>query len=93
MRGHSTETWVYVDYVNLSLLLSLFMALGVLWLRLFRPRYFGYTRVGAAGGRAGVNVAGGSVHHHVGRTFVFFGSPFLRSILLFAAPAEYSLSR
>ena len=41
------------------------------------PGYsLGYTRVGAAGGRAGVSVAGGSMHHHSGRAFVFFGSPF-----------------
>jgi hypothetical protein len=29
-----------------------------------------------AGGRAGVAVAGGNMHHHGGRSFVFFGSPF-----------------
>jgi hypothetical protein len=78
MAGTPTETWIYIYYATYP------------YYPYYGPGPWGpwgandsnqnyslaYTRVGAAGGRAGVAVAGGSAHNHGGRTFVFFGSPF-----------------
>jgi hypothetical protein len=78
MLGRSTETWIYIYYATYPYYPYYGDGpWGPLASNYSGPGYsFGYTRVGAAGGRAGVNVAGGSMHHHVGRTFLFFGSPF-----------------
>jgi len=94
MLGRSTETWIYIYYATYPYYPYYGDGpWGPLASNYSGPGYsFGYTRVGAAGGRAGVNVAGGSMHHHVGRTFVFFWQPLLRPILLVVHPAEYPLS-
>jgi hypothetical protein len=62
MRGRSTETWVYVNYTTYPYSYPY---------PYYGPGYglgygFGLTRVGYRGRH----------HHHGGRSFVFFGSPF-----------------
>ena len=75
MAGTPTETWIYIYYTSYP-----YYGAGPWgpWASNdFGPGYsLGYTRVGVAGEHAGVGVAGGSMHHHGDRTFVFFGSPF-----------------
>ncbi|MGB9475305.1 MAG: hypothetical protein WCE87_09580 [Candidatus Udaeobacter sp.] len=81
MAGTPTETWIYIYYATYPY--SPYYGPGP-WgpwgpwaANDSGPGYsLGYTAVGAAGGRAGVAVAGGSTHHYGGRSFVFFGSPF-----------------
>jgi hypothetical protein len=62
MRGRPTETWIYVNYTTYPYSYPN---------PYYGPGYgygygFGLTRVGFAGRH----------HHHGGRSFVFFGSPF-----------------
>jgi hypothetical protein len=70
MRGHPTETWVYIYYATSP----------------YYPYYgpwgpwgpLGYYGSGAGYSMAytSAGVATGSRHHHGGRTFIFFGYPF-----------------
>src|SRR6266581_3298027 len=61
MGGRPTETWIYIYYVTY-------------------PYYGPWGSYGPGLGYSlaytSVGVATGSAHHHGGRTFVFFGSPF-----------------
>jgi hypothetical protein len=73
MRGHPTETWIYIYYVTYPYY-PYYGPWGPWgpwspWASSSPgPSYsFAYTSVG---------VATGSAHHHGGRNFVFFGSPF-----------------
>jgi hypothetical protein len=78
MAGTPTETWIYIYYATYPYYPYYGAGPWGPWAANDSgPGYsLGYTRIGTAGGHAGVNVAGGSMHHHGGRTFVFFGSPF-----------------
>ena len=78
MAGRPTETWIYIYYATYPNYPYYGPGPWGPWASNDSgPGYsLGYTRVGVAGGRAGVSVAGGSMHHHSGRAFVFFGSPF-----------------
>jgi hypothetical protein len=78
MAGTPTETWIYIYYATSPYYPYYGPGPWGPWASNDSgPGYsLGYTRVGVAGGRAGVGVAGGNMHHHGGRTFVFFGSPF-----------------
>ena len=78
MAGTPTETWIYIYYATYPYYPYYGAGPWGPWASSNSgPGYsLGYTRVGMAGGHAGVSVAGGSMHHHGGRTFVFFGSPF-----------------
>jgi hypothetical protein len=81
MAGTSTETWIYIYYATYPYYPYYGPGPWGPWgpwaANDSGPGYsLGYTAVGAPGGRAGVAVAGGNAHHHGGRTFVFFGSPF-----------------
>jgi len=64
MGGRPTETWIYIYYVTYP----------------YYPYYGPWGSYGPGLGYslayASVGVATGSAHHHGGRTFVFFGSPF-----------------
>jgi hypothetical protein len=64
MRGHPTETWIYVYYATYP----------------YYPYYGPYEPygpgLGYSLGYTTVGVATGTTHHHCGRTFVFFGDPF-----------------
>ena len=61
MRGRSTETWIYINYTTYPYS--------------YPYPYYG-PGFGYGFGLTSVGVATGSQHHHGGRTFVFFGSPF-----------------
>jgi hypothetical protein len=64
MRGHPTETWIYVYYATYP------------YYPYFGP-YGPYgPGVGYSLGYTTVGVATGTTHHHGGCTFVFFGDPF-----------------
>ena len=78
MAGTPTETWIYIYYATYPYYPYYGPGPWGPWASNDSgPGYsLGYTRVGVGGGRAGVGVAGGSMHHHGSRTFVFFGSPF-----------------
>jgi hypothetical protein len=78
IAGRSTETWIYIYYATYPYYPYYGPGPWGPWASNDSgPGYsLGYTRVGVAGGNAGVGVAGGSMHHHGNRTFVFFGSPF-----------------
>jgi hypothetical protein len=78
MEGTPTETWIYIYYATNPYYPYYGAGPWGPWASNDSgPGYsLGYTRIGVAGGRAGVGVAGGSMRHHGGRTFVFFGSPF-----------------
>lgn len=80
MAGRPTETWIYIYYATYPYYPYYGPGPWGPWASDdSAPVYsFGYTRVGVAGGRGGVGVAGGNMHHHHhgGRTFVFFGSAF-----------------
>jgi hypothetical protein len=78
MAGNPTETWIYIYYATYPYYPYYGPGPWGPWASNdYAPGYsLGYTRVGVAGGRAGVGVAGGSMHHHGDRTFLFFGSPF-----------------
>jgi len=64
MRGHPTETWIYVYYATYP----------------YYPYYGPYgpygPGVGYSLGYTTVGVATGTTHHHGGCNFVFFGDPF-----------------
>jgi len=64
MRGHPTETWIYVYYATYP----------------YYPYYGPYgpygPGLGYSLGYTTVGVATGTTHHHGGCTFVFFGDPF-----------------
>ncbi len=64
MGGRPTETWIYIYYVTYP----------------YYPYYGPWGSYGPGLGYSlaytSVGVATGSAHHHGGRTFVFFGSPF-----------------
>jgi len=78
MAGTPTETWIYIYYATYPYYPYYGSGPWGPWASNDSgPSYsLGYTGVSVAGGRAGVGVAGGNMHHHGGRTFVFFGSPF-----------------
>jgi hypothetical protein len=78
MAGRPTETWIYIYYATYPYYPYYGPGPWGPWASNDSgPGYsLGYTRAGVTGGQAGVGVAGGSMHHHGGRTFVFFGSPF-----------------
>ena len=69
MAGTPTETWIYIYYATYPYYPYYGAGPWGPWASNDSgPGYsLGYTRVG---------VARGSTHHHGGRTFVFFGSPF-----------------
>ena len=64
MRGHPTETWIYVYYATYP----------------YYPYYGPYgpygPGLGYSLGYTTVGVATGTTHHHGGCNFVFFGDPF-----------------
>jgi len=64
MRGHPTETWIYVYYATYP----------------YYPYYGPYgpygPGLGYSLGYTTVGVATGTTHHHGDCTFVFFGDPF-----------------
>ena len=64
MRGHPTETWIYVYYATYP----------------YYPYYGPYEPygpgIGYSLGYTTVGVATGTTHHHGGCNFVFFGDPF-----------------
>lgn len=65
MSGRPTETWIYIYYATYP-----YYGVGPWASNDSGPGLsLGYTRLGVARGA-------GSMHHHGGRTFVFFGSPF-----------------
>jgi len=67
MAGRSTETWIYIYYATYPYY-PYYGPWGPWAYNNPSPAYsFAYTSVG---------VATGSAHHHGGRNFVFFGSPF-----------------
>jgi len=78
MAGTLTETWIYIYYATYPYYPYYGAGPWGPWAANDPgPGYsLGYTRIGMAGGHTGMNVAGGSMHHHGGRTFVFFGSTF-----------------
>jgi hypothetical protein len=81
MAGTPTETWIYIYYATYPYYPYYGPGPWGPWSPWAAndsgPGYsLGYTSVGVAGGRAGVAVAGGSMHRHGNRAFVFFGSPF-----------------
>jgi hypothetical protein len=78
MAGTPTETWIYIYYATYPYYPYYGPGPWGPWASNDSgPGYsLGYTGVGVAGGRAGVGMPGGSMRHHGGRTFVFFGSPF-----------------
>jgi len=62
MQGRPTETWIYISYATYP-----YYPYGYPYYGLGFGYGLGYTSVG---------VATGARHHHGGRTFVFFGTPF-----------------
>ena len=67
MRGQSTETWIYIYYQTYPYY-PYYGPWGPWAYNNLGPSYsFAYTTVGAATG---------TWHHHGGRNFIFFGSPF-----------------
>lgn len=71
MEGRATETWIYIYYATYPYYPYYDPGPWGPWASSDSGHGYslGYTRVSAAG-------AGGSMHHHGGRSFVFFGSPF-----------------
>jgi hypothetical protein len=64
MRGRPTESWIYISYAAYP------------YYPYSYPYYGPYVGFGYGLGYTSVGVATGTHHHHGGRTFVFFGSPF-----------------
>jgi len=63
MRGHATETWIYVRYETY-------------WYGPYGYPYYGPYGPGFGYGFGAGGVVAGRHHRHGGRTFVFFGDPF-----------------
>ena len=67
MRGHSTETWIYVNYVT---------PYGYGYGYPYGPYGYPYGPYGYPYGFGFGSVGFVHTHHHHGHSFVFFGSPF-----------------